>query len=202
MAAAIAASGIVIAVVGFIWTGIALALTAAAAGAFFRDPRRETTAVRSAIVSGADGKVCDIGEGPLPDPASNQVYRTVSIFMSPLDVHVNRAPVSGRVVSVEHTRGEFRAAFHDEASKHNERNLIIFADEAGRCHAMAQVAGYLARLIVCHLRCGAGVERGQRIGLIMFGSRVDHFIPSGYRIVVKTGDRVRAGVSTIGELEQ
>jgi phosphatidylserine decarboxylase len=177
-------------------------LAAAAVGAFFRDPRRESTAAHDAIVSGADGKVCDVGEGPLPGHASDQVYHTVSIFMSPLDVHVNRAPVSGEVVCVEHTPGEFRAAFHDEASDRNERNVIIFADEGGRRHAMVQVAGYLARRIVCHLRGGARVERGQRVGLIMFGSRVDHFIPNGYRVAVKTGDRVHAGVSTIGELEQ
>jgi phosphatidylserine decarboxylase len=200
--AAITASGIVVVAIGFIGTGIALMLAAAAVGAFFRDPQRETTAARDAIVSGADGKVCDIGEARLPGRPSDQVYRTVSIFMSPLDVHVNRAPVSGEVVSVEHTPGEFRAAFHDEASVRNERNLIIFADASGRRHAMVQVAGYLARRIVCDLRGGAHVERGQRVGLIMFGSRVDHFIPNGYRVAVKTGDRVHAGVSTIGELEQ
>jgi phosphatidylserine decarboxylase len=198
----VAVLGIIFALVGFLWAGSVLILAAIALGAFFRDPERESAAPCNAITSGADGKVCDIRELPLRDCSRDQAYRRISIFMSPLDVHVNRAPVAGEVVSVEHTAGAFRAAFRDEASAHNERNEIIFADAAGQRHEMVQVAGYLARRIVCYLRQGARVERGQRVGLIMFGSRVDHFIPSAYRIAVKVGDRVRAGVSVIGEPDQ
>jgi phosphatidylserine decarboxylase len=122
--------------------------------------------------------------------------------MSPLNVHVNRAPVEGQVAAIKHTHGEFRAAFRDFASQHNERNLIVFADKQGRQHAMVQIAGYLARRIVCRLRPHEPVLIGQRVGIIMFGSRVDHFLPPEYRATVKVGDHVKAGESVIGELAQ
>jgi phosphatidylserine decarboxylase len=195
---AIAAAGVVVLVLGPAWIGVVLLLIALAVGAFFRDPTRTSSAAQDAITSGADGRVCAVGEGRLPG-FQNQVCHLVSVFMSPLNVHVNRAPVSGEVVSIEHTPGEFRAAFHDAASEHNERNLIMIRDGKGRHHAMTQVAGYLARRIVCHLRCGQRIAGGQRIGLIMFGSRVDHFIPAPYRVAVKVGDRARAGITIIGE---
>ena len=150
------------------------------------------------MLSGADGKVTDIGQGAPSGIEGN--FRRVSVFMSPLNVHVNRAPVSGEVVSVNHISGEFRAAFSDYASEHNERNLIALDDASGARHAMVQVAGYLARRIVCRLRKRDKIQAGQRIGLIMFGSRVDHFMPLQYRVVVSVGDRVRAGESVIGEL--
>jgi len=121
--------------------------------------------------------------------------------MSPLNVHVNRAPVAGEVTRVQHTAGEFRAAFRDEASEHNERNLIVFKDLNARAFGMMQVAGYLARRIVCKLRVHDRIESGQRIGLIMFGSRVDHFIPAEFRVTVAVGDRVRAGLSVLAELD-
>ena len=128
--------------------------------------------------------------------------RRVSVFMSPLNVHVNRAPIGGEVTMVEHTAGEFRAAFRDDASEHNERNLIAMTDASGRTFGMMQVAGYLARRIVCRLRARDRIQVGQRIGLIMFGSRVDHFFPSDYRVTVSMGQRVRAGESIIGAIEQ
>jgi phosphatidylserine decarboxylase len=119
--------------------------------------------------------------------------------MSPLNVHVNRAPVSGEIASVEHTAGEFRAAFRDDASEHNERNVIVIADASGRRHAMVQIAGYLARRIVCRVHPNERVNRGERVGLIMFGSRVDHFFPLDYQVRVSLGDRVRAGETVLGE---
>ena len=120
--------------------------------------------------------------------------------MSLFDVHVNRAPVDGQVLDVEHRPGSFRAAFRDHASEANERTVIAIRDGAGRRHAMAQVAGYLARRIVCRVRPRDEVRAGGRIGLIMFGSRVDHFLPSQYRVVVSVGQRVSAGRTVIGEL--
>jgi phosphatidylserine decarboxylase len=119
--------------------------------------------------------------------------------MSPLDVHVNRAQAAGEVISVRHTRGEFRAAFRDAASEHNERNMIKIRDSAGREHVMVQVAGYLARRIVCRVRPDQQLALGERIGLIMFGSRVDHFFPLEYRVGVELGSKVRAGETIIGE---
>jgi phosphatidylserine decarboxylase len=141
----------------------------------------------------------EVSEAAIPEGSGEQFHR-VSVFMSPLDVHVNRAPVTGRVVAVTHRAGEFRAAFRDDASEHNERNLILIEDGAGRRYAMIQVAGYLARRIVCHKRPGDVLVRGQRIGMIMFGSRVDHFIPLSYHVTVALGARVQAGKSVIGTI--
>jgi phosphatidylserine decarboxylase len=182
------------------WLGIAMFLVAIAIGAFFRDPDRVTPTRGGIVISGADGRVTGISECTLPDLADGH-FRRVSVFMSPLNVHVNRASVGGEVTALRHTCGEFRAAFGDHASELNERNLIVI-DSGGVRHAMLQVAGYLARRIVCRLREHDRVEAGQRIGLIMFGSRVDHLLPLHYRVVVRVGERVRAGESVIGELTQ
>ena len=168
---------------------------------FFRDPERTPPPGDRVLVSPADGRV--LGVVPVTEDVFLEAPATcISVFMSPLDVHVNRAPVSGEVISIAHTPGQFRAAFRDEASLHNERNLIVFHDHQGRRHAMVQVAGYLARRIVCRLHPSDVIERGQRVGMIMFGSRVDHFMPLDYRVAVKIGDRVRAGESTLGECER
>ncbi len=197
-----ALAGVVAIIFGAPSLGILILIASAAIGMFFRDPERRSSAPDDAILSAADGRVTEIGESPLPDLPERELYRRVSVFMSPLDVHVNRAPVAGEIATVRHTAGEFRAAYSDTASEHNERNLIVIADPAGRRHAMVQVAGYLARRIVCRVRPGARVARGERVGVIMFGSRVDHYLPLEYRIAVRTGDRVRAGESVIGEAQR
>ncbi len=171
------------------------------AGCFFRDPERTAPQRDGVVLSGADGKVVDVSEGAAPH-APNTRYRRISVFMSPLNVHVNRAPVEGEAIEIRHTPGEFRAAFRDYAGEHNERNLIVFRDKQGRLHAMVQIAGYLARRIVCRLHPHEPVLIGQRVGIIMFGSRVDHFLPLEYRATVAVGDHVRAGESVIGELAQ
>jgi phosphatidylserine decarboxylase len=198
LAAALAA--ILLLLVGLHWLGVAMIVVAMALGAFFRDPDRTPPGRRGIVLSGADGRVTDIGEGAPNGLVGN--FRRVSVFMSPLNVHVNRAPVSGEVATLKHTAGEFRAAFSDHASEHNERNLIVIEDPEARRHAMVQVAGYLARRIVCRLHMHDRIEAGQRVGLIMFGSRVDHFMPLEYRITVKVGDRVKSGETAIGELVQ
>jgi phosphatidylserine decarboxylase len=193
---------LVLLTVGLPWLALLALVIALAVGAFFRDPERIPSSAGDAILSAADGKVTDIRGGPLPGDQSGEHFRRVSVFMSPLNVHVNRAPATGEVVAVLHTRGEFRAAFRDDANEHNERNLITFADAAGRRYAIMQIAGYLARRIVCRIRPHDRVVRGQRVGLIMFGSRVDHFMPLAYRVTVRVGDRVSAGESVIGEPAQ
>jgi phosphatidylserine decarboxylase len=203
ISAALLVPGALLAGLGWHVPGAMLIATGAACAAFFRDPERSPAAASEHVVlSGADGTVSDVAEAQLPDAAPGERYQRVSVFMSPLNVHVNRAPVDGEVVSVRHTPGAFHAAFRDYASEHNERNLIVFADRRGRRHAMMQIAGYLARRIVCRIGPRDTVRSGERIGLIMFGSRVDHFLPLGYRAVVRIGDRVRAGESVIGELGQ
>jgi phosphatidylserine decarboxylase len=192
--------GLVLACSGSSVIGIVIIVVGAALSAFFRDPQRGSGANANAVVSGADGRVCDIAAASLPGIyAESAPYTRVSVFMSPLDVHVNRAPIEGDVELLEYAKGEFSAAFRDAASEHNERNLIKIKDSHGRDHAIIQVAGYLARRIVCYVHPHQRLERGQRIGLIMFGSRVDHFLPRDYQIVVHLGDRVRAGETIIGE---
>jgi phosphatidylserine decarboxylase len=203
MASAVLAAGVLALVLGWPGAGTVAILCGLAIAAFFRDPERTPAVVSERLVlSGADGTVSDVAEMPLPDGATGERYHRVSVFMSPLNVHVNRAPVGGEIMSVRHTAGAFHAAFRDYASEHNERNLIVMSDARGRQHAMVQIAGYLARRIVCRLHPHDTVRCGERIGLIMFGSRVDHFIPPDYRVVVKLGEKVRAGESIIAELLQ
>lgn len=193
--------GLFLLLVGFPILGVPLILLAVAVGSFFRDPERYPERTDGVVISAADGKVTDVSECTLPDDRET-VYHRVSVFMSPLNVHVNRASVGGEVAMVEHTPGDFLGAYRDDASTHNERNLIIFSDAAGRRHGIMQVAGYLARRIVCRVHPHDKIEMGQRIGLIMFGSRVDHFIPPEYRVSVAVGERVLAGETVIGELAQ
>jgi phosphatidylserine decarboxylase len=194
-------AGVILIVAGLRPPGAIVVLAGLAVGAFFRDPDRFPQRTEGVILSGADGKVTDIAQAPIPGGEPPQFHR-VSVFMSPLNVHVNRAPAGGSVTRVEHTAGEFRAAFRDDASEHNERNLIVFADLQGRRFGMMQVAGYLARRIVCRVRARDIVQPAQRVGLIMFGSRVDHFLPPEYRVAVAVGDRVRAGETVLGELQK
>lgn len=203
MSAPVLAAGLLALALGWHWTGAVVILFGLAVAIFFRDPERSpASSSERFVLSGADGTVSDVAEMPLPDDAAGQRYHRVSVFMSPLNVHVNRAPVGGEIMSVRHTPGAFHAAFRDYASEHNERNLIVLSDSRGRQHAIVQIAGYLARRIVCRLSPHDTVRCGERIGLIMFGSRVDHFIPPDYRVVVEIGARVRAGESIIGELTQ
>jgi phosphatidylserine decarboxylase len=202
IAGSVVALGAGLALAGFRSSGIVLLILGAAVSGFFRDPERHAAAVEAAVISGADGRVCDISAAVLPGSESGAPYWRISVFMSPLDVHVNRAPVSGEVTGLVHTKGEFRAAFRDAASEHNERNFIKIKDTIGRDYALVQIAGYLARRIICRVRPRQPLDRGQRIGLIMFGSRVDHFLPGEYRVSVQVGDRVRAGETVIGEPPQ
>jgi phosphatidylserine decarboxylase len=196
----LAIAGIVLIALGLKSVGAIIVIVSIPVALFFRDPDRYPARTENVVISGADGKVTDISDVAFPGSAGKLCHR-VSVFMSPLNVHVNRAPIGGEVTMVEHTAGEFRAAFRDDASEHNERNLIAMTDASGRAFGMMQVAGYLARRIVCRLRARDRIQAGQRIGLIMFGSRVDHFFPSDYRVTVSMGQRVRAGESIIGAIE-
>ena len=201
MSLGLALFGIILIALGLNSIGAIIVILAIPIALFFRDPERFPERTENVVISGADGKVTDIADVSFPG-STGKPCRRVSVFMSPLNVHVNRAPVGGEVTMVEHTAGEFRAAFRDDASERNERNLIAMTDAAGRMFGMMQVAGYLARRIVCRLRARDRIQAGQRIGLIMFGSRVDHFFPPEYRVTVSLGQRVRAGESIIGAIEQ
>lgn len=166
---------------------------------FFRDPERTAPSARGAVISPADGKIVFSGDCPagMYTPAPG---KKVSVFMSVLDVHVNRAPVAGRVAAVRYNKGRFLAANVDKASLENEQNGVVIETAGGRTVAYVQIAGLIARRIVCDLAEGDEVVAGQRVGLIRFGSRVDVYLPADAVLSVRTGDRVRAGESVLGVL--
>ena len=161
---------------------------------FFRDPDRTPPAGEGLILAPADGKVVAIVKD-----AEGGTTR-VSIFLSLLDVHVNRAPIHGLVEKVQYQPGKFHAAFRENASQDNEQNAVRLVDTTGKSLNIVQIAGLLARRIICYVKEGETLERGQRFGLIMFGSRVDLYMPPGATVEVAKGQRVRAGETIIGRL--
>jgi phosphatidylserine decarboxylase len=178
--------------------GIGLAVLALLVGAFFRDPDRAVPEGAGLVVAPADGKVVIVE--PTPDghyagPGMTQI----STFLSLLDVHVNRTPIEGTIGDVEYHPGSFLPAFNDKASLRNEQNRITVDGPDGRI-VVTQIAGIVARRIVFRLRTGDAVHRGERIGLIRFGSRLDVFVPTGTDVKVSVGERVRAGASVLAVL--
>lgn len=165
---------------------------------FFRDPERHPPARPGAVLAPADGRVTEVRHGLVDTfvgPASQ-----VSIFLSPLDVHVNRAPVTGEVVSVERRPGRFLPAYRAEASRENEQTTLAIQAEGFRV-VVRQVAGVVARRVVCRVQPGDRLQAGQRFGIIRFGSRLDVVVPASLRLEVRPGDRVRAGESVLGVME-
>ena len=160
---------------------------------FFRDPERTVPADAHAMVSPADGLVVQLAE----EEFQGRPVRRLSIFMSPLDVHVNRTPIAGRIEAVNYRKGSFRVASQDVASVENEQNVFTVEGEQGVV-VVKQIAGLLARRIVFWKRLGDPLARGERVGMIKFGSRVDVLVAPTVEWQVKVGDRVRAGSSIIG----
>ena len=184
-----------IAAAAFAWFGRPVAAGIAVAAAvgvalFFRDPRRSAAAPREAILAPADGRVVEVRD-PGPDGPA------LSIFLSLFDVHVNRAPAAGRILTVHHRRGRYLPAFSPRAHTHNQSTEMLLETDGGPVR-MRQIAGLIARRIVCWKRPGDRVERGERVGLIRFGSRVELVLPDTARLSVRRGDRVRAGVTEVG----
>jgi phosphatidylserine decarboxylase len=165
---------------------------------FFRDPERDAPADERTIVAPADGRVVTVEKNFQDARFLSAPVTRVGIFMSPLDVHVNRAPVSGQVTAVHYHPGQFRPAFAADATEVNEQNAVIIQDAQGRHVVMVQVAGMLARRIVCRLKGGERVLRGDRYGMIMLGSRVDVYYPLDVEVTVQVGQRVKAGETVIG----
>jgi phosphatidylserine decarboxylase len=190
-----AAGAVLFGLLGWWWPGALLLILALAFGLFFRDPERSRPDVPGAILAPADGKVVELRPG-VADRFVGESTR-VSIFLSPLDVHVNRSPISGLVTDVQYQRGTFLPAYRAEASDENERCGVLLQGEAFRV-TVRQIAGVLARRVVCRVRPGEKLQAGERFGLIRFGSRVDLFLPSDVRVSVRMGDRVRGGESVIG----
>ncbi len=182
--------------IGWWWAAMPLTLFALACLGFFRDPERTPPAVTGAILAPADGRV--MGVVDVDDGWVGRAVR-VSIFLSPLDVHVNRSPVAGLVRDVQYARGRFLAAYRDEASELNERCTVALEGDSARL-TVRQIAGVLARRIVCRARAGDKLQAGERYGLIRFGSRTDLVVPRGTELRVRVGDRVRGGETIMGVL--
>jgi len=165
---------------------------------FFRDPERAIPSGPGLILSPADGRVIKVTEVH-DERFLGGAARQICIFMSPLNVHVNRIPVRGRIVDVRHKPGQFLRAYADEASLDNEQNAVLLEDEQGRRIAFVQIAGFVARRIVCYLRPGMTVERGARYGMIMFGSRADIFLPMEAQVRVAVGDKTHGGTTVLAQ---
>jgi phosphatidylserine decarboxylase len=189
---------LLLAAFGFFGTAIVPLGLAAFFLFFFRDPARQTVHTPGDVISPADGRVLVAGPAQ-SEGAPPGTWQQVSIFLSPMDVHVNRIPIGGRVTRVVETPGRFLPAYRAEAATQNERTEI-WIERAGQTIVCRQVVGLLARRIVCRLAEGAEVETGQRYGIMKFGSRMDLYLPPDARIAVHVGDRVLSGVTRIARL--
>jgi phosphatidylserine decarboxylase len=166
---------------------------------FFRDPARTSPAGRDLVLSPADGRVLVAGEATA-EAAPPGVWRQISIFLSPMDVHVNRIPASGRVTRVTYTPGRFLPAYRPDAATANERSEV-WIDHGGQTVVARQVVGMLARRVVCRVQSGAEVHAGDRFGIMKFGSRMDVFLPKNATIRVEVGQMVRGGETVIAVLQ-
>jgi phosphatidylserine decarboxylase len=180
-------------------TAVAALLFTAFSVWFFRNPERTPADTSSnAVISAADGTVLKVER--VNDPRYGEPSEKISIFMSPFNVHVNRAPVTGTVEKVEYVPGKFLVASLDKASTDNERNLAIIKTQSGHRVGFLQIAGLIARRIACSIKAGDQINVGQRYGLIRFGSRMEMFLPVGSTIFVKAGDVVEGGNTVVGRL--
>ncbi len=177
-------------------SSLPLAVTAFTAW-FFRNPERHPRGDDKIVVSPADGRVIRIDEEVTHELLSKPC-RKVSIFMNVFNVHVNRAPVAGTVSEIRYHPGKFLSANLDKASEENERNAVLIQTGEGKEILTIQIAGLIARRIVCWVREGMYLDRGERFGLIRFGSRLEVFLPQEIKLSVSVGDKVRAGETPLG----
>ena len=183
---------------GWYLSSLPFVLLALAFALFFRDPDRAAPGSTGLVVAPADGRVMVAGEPP-PGGAPEGRWTQLSIFLSPLDVHVNRIPVSGTVTRVDYKSGSYRAAYRPEATTENERSEVWI--DAPTCTVVfRQITGVLVRRVVCRVRPGDAVRAGDRMGVMKFGSRIDLFLPAGTPLLVGAGDRVRAGETVLALL--
>jgi phosphatidylserine decarboxylase len=166
---------------------------------FFRDPERSAPGgTDRAVLSPADGRVLVAGSAD-PQAAPPGDWKQISIFLSPMDVHVNRSPVSGTVTKVDFRRGKYLPAYHTDAAAANERSEI-WVNHNGRMVVFRQIVGILARRVVCRVQRGAQLQAGQRVGIMKFGSRMDVFLPLDAVLTVAVGDKVVGGQTVIATL--
>jgi len=167
---------------------------------FFRNPERSVPPGEKNVISPADGKIIDVREVQ-ENRILNKRMLKISIFMNLFNVHVNRLPCTGKVVDIVYNPGKFVSANLDKASLENEQNAVVLETPAGEKIIFIQIAGLIARRIVCWLRNGQYVKRGERFGLIRFGSRVDVYLPVGTDVRVSLGDKVKAGESILAVMK-
>ena len=183
--------------ISFYWTTAIFGLGFLFVTWFFRDPERRIPNEPNVIVSPADGKITEIVTEN--EPINGKLCKRVTIFLSVFNVHVNRVPIKGTIEDIRYNPGKFLAAFNPKASMDNEQNLILINN--GRTHIFVkQIAGLIARRIVCWPKKGDHYESGQRYGLIRFGSRVDILLPENTKLSITCGDKVSGGKSVIGYL--
>jgi len=174
------------------WTGGVLIFLGLFVMFFFRDPERKPPADEDTIVSPADGRIMEVVEESL----NGKPGRRISVFLSIFDVHVNRSPVAGRITAIEYRTGKFYAAMRGRASAENEQNAFHILSDRGEV-VFKQIAGWVARRIVCWKSVGDSVIRGERVGMIRFGSRADIWLPEGVEILVRPGQHVAGGTSVL-----
>ena len=191
---------IVLALLQFPWSALSVLAFTGFVLYFFRDPERVVPHGLHLLTSPADGKIIDISEQPEPWFNSGKTLR-ISIFMNVFNCHVNRSPVSGQVTDLKYRPGSFVSANRSRAAAENEAGALLLEDETGRKVTVVQVAGLIARRIVCHAQVGDHLERGQRYGMIRFGSRLDVYIPAGSRVLVEKGEKIVAGQTVIAEMK-
>jgi phosphatidylserine decarboxylase len=192
-----AALAVVILLLGLWPVALACGIVAAFMAFFFRDPERLPPADQNVVVAPADGRVTRVK--PIEETSSDRSAAVVSIFLSPFDVHINRAPIAGEITSVSYTRGKFLMATNERASLVNEQNALTIKGESVTV-VCKQIAGILARRIVCWKKVGERVAMGERFGLIKFSSRTDIILPASVEVLVAEGARVRGGTTIIGRM--
>jgi phosphatidylserine decarboxylase len=166
-------------------------------GFFFRNPKRKIPSLENIILSPADGKIIHVGECEEHRFLKKQVLK-VSIFMSIFDVHLNRAPVSGKILQRSYLPGRFLVANAEKSSLLNEQNALILETEDRLKILLVQIAGFVARRIVCHAKADDTLRRGEIFGMVRFGSRVDLYLPAEVKAIVRIGQHVKGGESIIG----
>jgi phosphatidylserine decarboxylase len=186
-----------IAFLGIRWLLLLLVLITLFVVWFFRNPERHFIEEEKVVICPADGKVIKMESVETAGTTSGR-FKKISIFMNVFNVHVNRAPYSGIIEAVNYHEGKFISANLDKASLDNERNEVVIRTEDGRMVWAVQIAGLIARRIVCWVKPGDIIQKGERIGLIRFGSRVDVYLPEDSTITVNIGDKVKAGETYLG----
>jgi len=179
---------------------VPLGLLAAFFTFFFRVPNRVSPQDPTLVLSPADGRVLVAGQAdPQAAPAGHTEWKQISIFLSPMDVHVNFSPASGRVTRVDFRRGKYLPAYHRDAASANERSEV-WLDHNGFTIVFRQIVGILARRVVCRVQAGQSLQAGQLVGIMKFGSRMDVFLPPAAELRVSVSDKVIGGVTVIGVL--